>query len=239
MRVVLADVKAREGFVHKDTVVGGYGARMRPFSTVTKWGCAIRKRINDVPSVTMATLGGDPGTTEDTRCAGRRGEVMEGDVALVLSSLVDHQERDAVRRRDARQGREGGLRGSRRVQDAVPLPGPRRFPDLRRAGRGRQAHGRGGDALGVLPEPRDRRPGRDSVPALGPGGRHRRAPGLDQHLLAPHRRLPRAREPQLSGVLHLLPPSDPDEIPRPFRREHRRRAGISLQAVRASLHHLP
>ncbi len=31
MRIVLADLKGTDGFVHKDTVVGGYGARMRGF----------------------------------------------------------------------------------------------------------------------------------------------------------------------------------------------------------------
>jgi anaerobic magnesium-protoporphyrin IX monomethyl ester cyclase len=107
MRVVLADVKAREGFAHKDTVVGGYGARMRPFSTVTKWACAIRKRINDVPSVTMATLGAildDAGH----EVLWTRGPVVEADVALVLSSLVDHKNEtrfaDAMRAKGAKVG---------------------------------------------------------------------------------------------------------------------------------------
>ena len=35
MRIVLADLKGGDGFVSKDTVVGGYGSRLRPFSRVT------------------------------------------------------------------------------------------------------------------------------------------------------------------------------------------------------------
>jgi len=35
MRVVLADLKSTRGFVSKDTVVGGYGSRLEPFSRVT------------------------------------------------------------------------------------------------------------------------------------------------------------------------------------------------------------
>ena len=36
MRVVLADLKSDRGFVNKDTVVGGYGSRLDPFSRVTR-----------------------------------------------------------------------------------------------------------------------------------------------------------------------------------------------------------
>jgi len=36
MRVVLADLKSNRGFVSKDTVVGGYGSRLDPFSRVTR-----------------------------------------------------------------------------------------------------------------------------------------------------------------------------------------------------------
>ena len=36
MRIVLADIKGQRGFVQKDVVVGGYGARLSGFSTLTK-----------------------------------------------------------------------------------------------------------------------------------------------------------------------------------------------------------
>jgi radical SAM superfamily enzyme YgiQ (UPF0313 family) len=107
MRVVLADVKAKEGFAHKDTVVGGYGSRLRPFSKVTRLTCALKKRLNDVPSVTMATLAAILDRAgHEVRWS--RGEVVDGDVALVLSSLVDHKNEgrfaDALRARGVKVG---------------------------------------------------------------------------------------------------------------------------------------
>jgi anaerobic magnesium-protoporphyrin IX monomethyl ester cyclase len=90
MRIVLADIKGTDGFVHKDTIVGGYGARLRAFSTVTRLACFLKKSLNDVPSVTMAYLAAilhEAG--HEVRFT--RGEILDGDVALVLSSLVDHR----------------------------------------------------------------------------------------------------------------------------------------------------
>jgi radical SAM superfamily enzyme YgiQ (UPF0313 family) len=90
MRVVLADLKSSRGFVSKDTVVGGYGSRLEPFTRVTSVISYLKKQFHDVPSVHMAycaailaRAGHDVNWT--------RGEMMDGDVALVLSSLVDHK----------------------------------------------------------------------------------------------------------------------------------------------------
>ena len=105
MRVVLADIEGVQGFVHKDTVVGGYGARMTGFSRVTRIASALRRRLNDVPSITMAYLAGilkDAGhEVRFTRAA-----PLDGDVALVLSSLVDH-------RNETRWARAARARGTR------------------------------------------------------------------------------------------------------------------------------
>jgi radical SAM superfamily enzyme YgiQ (UPF0313 family) len=102
MRVVLADVRAQDGFVHKDTVVGGYGSRLRGFSTVTRWASFLKKRLSDVPSVTLAYLAAilDQAGHE---VHFTREELVEGDVALVLSSLVDH--RNETRWADAMRAR--------------------------------------------------------------------------------------------------------------------------------------
>ena len=110
MRVVLADLKGAGGFVHKDTVVGGYGARLRPLSRVTSLAAALRRRINDVPSITMGYLaailaraGHDVAFTRD--------RVLEGDVALVLSSLVDHRREAAWADQARAQGTRVGFVG--------------------------------------------------------------------------------------------------------------------------------
>src|SRR5437870_1698069 len=54
MRVVLADLESNRGFVSKDTVVGGYGSRLEPFSRVTNFIAYLKKWYHDVPSVHMA-----------------------------------------------------------------------------------------------------------------------------------------------------------------------------------------
>src|SRR6185369_4777415 len=94
MRVVLADLKSNRGFVSKDTVVGGYGSRLDPFSRVTAVMAYLKQQFHDVPSVHMAYIaailaraGHDVSWT--------RGEMVDGDVALVLSSLVDHKNETA------------------------------------------------------------------------------------------------------------------------------------------------
>ena len=56
MRVVLADLKGRNGIVTKDTVVGGYGSRLQPFSKVTHVVGHMKHRFHDVPSVMMGYL---------------------------------------------------------------------------------------------------------------------------------------------------------------------------------------
>jgi hypothetical protein len=56
MRVVLADLKGKTGFVSKDTVVGGYGSRLRPFSRVSAVMATLKRRLHAPPSVQMAYL---------------------------------------------------------------------------------------------------------------------------------------------------------------------------------------
>jgi anaerobic magnesium-protoporphyrin IX monomethyl ester cyclase len=90
MRVVLADLKSDRGFVSKDTVVGGYGSRLDPFSRVTGVIAYLKKQYHDVPSVHMAYSAAILARAgHDVRWT--RGDAVDGDVALVLSSLVDYK----------------------------------------------------------------------------------------------------------------------------------------------------
>src|SRR6266404_3983571 len=94
MRVVLADLKSDRGFVSKDTVVGGYGSRLDPFTRVTSVMAYLKKQFHDVPSVHMAYIAAILARAgHDVRWT--RGAFVEGDVALVLSSLVDHKQETA------------------------------------------------------------------------------------------------------------------------------------------------
>jgi hypothetical protein len=90
MRVVIADLKGRGGFVNKDTVVGGYGSRFQGFSFATRCMERVRRLFQNVPSIHagyLATIFENAG--HDVRVT--REEIIGGDVALVLSSLVDYR----------------------------------------------------------------------------------------------------------------------------------------------------
>src|SRR6478735_6968362 len=107
MRVILADVKSSRGFVSKDTVVGGYGSRLDPFTRVTRVMASLKRRFHDVPSVHLAYMASILARAgHEVKMT--RGELLEGDVALVLSSLVDHKNEtawaDAMRARGVRVG---------------------------------------------------------------------------------------------------------------------------------------
>jgi len=107
MRVVLADVKSDRGFVSKDTVVGGYGSRLDPFSRVTSIITYLKRQFHDVPSVHMAYIAAILARAGHS-VTWTRGELVDGDVALVLSSLVDHKNEtawaDAMRARGVKVG---------------------------------------------------------------------------------------------------------------------------------------
>src|SRR5437870_7935726 len=90
MQIVLADLASADGFVSKDTVAGGYGSRLRPFSRVTRVISTLKQQLHALPSVQLgyiaaicAAAGHDVVYSE--------GEAAEGDVAIVLTSLVDYR----------------------------------------------------------------------------------------------------------------------------------------------------
>jgi radical SAM superfamily enzyme YgiQ (UPF0313 family) len=97
MRVVLADLKSDRGFVSKDTVVGGYGSRLDPFTKVTGWISYVKKQFHDVPSVHMAYIAAllSRAGHEVVWTRGDLDAATGADVALVLSSLVDHKNETA------------------------------------------------------------------------------------------------------------------------------------------------
>jgi len=89
MRVLLVDLPARDGVVSKDTVVGGYGSRLLPFTRVTAVVGALKRGLHDVPSVQLAYVAGVL-AQYGHEVIWSRGELPAADVAIVLSSLVDH-----------------------------------------------------------------------------------------------------------------------------------------------------
>jgi radical SAM superfamily enzyme YgiQ (UPF0313 family) len=118
MRVVLADVRGGSGFVSKDTVAGGYGSRLRPFSRVTRIVTWLKCHFHDVPSVQLASVAALAAAGGHT-VRYTEGPVVDGDLAIVLSSLVDHRREtafaDHLRARGVRVGFVG-LAASRMPQ---------------------------------------------------------------------------------------------------------------------------
>jgi radical SAM superfamily enzyme YgiQ (UPF0313 family) len=111
MRVILADLKSDRGFVSKDTVVGGYGSRLTPFSRVTSVIAYLKRQFHDVPSVHMAYVAAILARAghEVVWTRGEDPDVVDGaDLAIVLSSLVDHKREtawaDAARARGVKVG---------------------------------------------------------------------------------------------------------------------------------------
>jgi anaerobic magnesium-protoporphyrin IX monomethyl ester cyclase len=90
MRIVLADLKGLRGFVSKDTVAAGYGSRLLPFSRTTSILCLIKSWLHDAPSVQMAYLAAIAADAGH-EVVFTRGDQVQGDVAIVLSSLVDYR----------------------------------------------------------------------------------------------------------------------------------------------------
>ena len=93
MRVVLADLRSDRGFVSKDTVVGGYGSRLEPFSRVTGIIARLKKQYHDLPSVHLAYAAAILGRAghDVVRTSGGTAALDGADVALVLTSIVDHR----------------------------------------------------------------------------------------------------------------------------------------------------
>src|SRR6516225_3461619 len=110
MRVVLADLKSDRGFVSKDTVVGGYGSRLEPFTRVTAVISYVKQQFHDVPSVHMAYLAALL-SRAGHEVLWTREELIDGDVALVLSSLVDHKNETAWADRMRARGVKVGFIG--------------------------------------------------------------------------------------------------------------------------------
>ena len=107
MRIVLADLRGRDGFVSKDTVAGGYGSRLRPFSKTTELVSLFKQCTHDVPSVQLAYLAAIAAINGHS-VHSTRDEYVEADVAIILSSLVDFRQETGwargMRKRGVRVG---------------------------------------------------------------------------------------------------------------------------------------
>jgi anaerobic magnesium-protoporphyrin IX monomethyl ester cyclase len=88
MRIILADIKGRTGFVNKDTVAGGYGSRFHGRSRTTRIVEMFRKLYQHLPSLQLGYLAAIFAQAGH-EVAITHNQTMDGDLALILTSIVD------------------------------------------------------------------------------------------------------------------------------------------------------
>ena len=241
MRVVLADLKSNRGFVSKDTVVGGYGSRLDPFSRVTTVMAYLKKTVSRRAERAHGVPRGDPGARRprgelDARRAGRRRRRARAVVARRL------QERDGVGRSDARRAASRSASSAsrrRRCRSCSPITATSSSngePEAARdaAGAGRSSRRASSSASRSTISIRCR--SRAGIWSPRTASRARASSGSSRPVGGGY---PAAREPRLPGVLHLLPAPDPRRLPRALDREHRRRARAAVRPASAAVRHLP
>ena len=106
--IVIADLQGRRGSVSKDTVAGGYGSRFPGDSVTTRFAKNVRRLFFSLPSIHTAYLAAIFAEAGHKVVVTRDDKPIDGDLALVLTSLVDYRhEREwalAARARGMRVG---------------------------------------------------------------------------------------------------------------------------------------
>ena len=230
MRVILADLKSTRGFVNKDTVVGGYGSRLDPFSKTTAIMAYLKRQFHDVPSVHMGYIAAILARAGH-EVIWTRGDLKDGDVALVLSSLVDYKNETAWADQMRARGVKVGFFGitASKMPELFKDHGDFILDGEPEAGVMRIAQGEIPEGIVVSEQINDL----DSIP-FPRWDLVTRAPREVRHSMvvaADRRRLSAAGEPWMPGILHLLPAPDPGGLSRPLDRQHRRRARTPLRPV--------
>jgi anaerobic magnesium-protoporphyrin IX monomethyl ester cyclase len=107
-RIILADLKGRGGYVNKDTVAGGYGSRFQGHSFTTRFEKNARRLLQNLPSIHLGYLASIFARAGHEVLVTRGDKLIEGDLALILTSLVDYRhEREwasAMRKRGTKVG---------------------------------------------------------------------------------------------------------------------------------------
>ena len=106
--VVLADLRAKGGSVSKDTVAGGYGSRFRGDSVTTRFAKNVRRVFLNLPSIHVGYLAAIFSQAGHKVVVTSDHKPIPGDLALVLTSLVDYRHErawgNAARSRGLRVG---------------------------------------------------------------------------------------------------------------------------------------
>src|SRR6059036_2034404 len=90
-RIILADPKGRGGYVNKDTVAGGYGSRFQADSVTTRLEKNFRRILQNLPSIHIGYLAAIFAAAGHEVIVTRDDAPVDGDLAVVLTSLVDYR----------------------------------------------------------------------------------------------------------------------------------------------------
>lgn len=111
-RIILADLKGRRGYVNKDTVAGGYGSRFIGHSFTTRLEKNVRRVLQNLPSIQIGYLAAIFASAGHEVIVTRDDGPLDGDLALVLTSLVDHRHEYAWARAARSRGIKVGFVGT-------------------------------------------------------------------------------------------------------------------------------
>src|SRR6266446_3574798 len=89
--VIIADLRAKHGSVNKDTVAGGYGSRFKGDSVTTRFAKNVRRVLFNLPSIHSGYLAAIFAAAGHQVVITRNDDPIKGDLALVLTSLVDYR----------------------------------------------------------------------------------------------------------------------------------------------------
>ncbi len=90
-QIILADLRGRDGYVNKDTVAGGYGSRFQGHSFMTRFEKNVRRIFQNVPSIHIGYLAAIFAEAGHKVIVTRDDKPVDGDLAIVLTSLVDYR----------------------------------------------------------------------------------------------------------------------------------------------------
>ena len=152
-RIILVDLKGRGGYVNKDTVAGGYGSRFQGHSFTTRFEKNVRQVLQNLPSIHIGYLASIFADAGHEVVITRGDDAVDGDLAIILTSLVDYRHEREWAARARKRGTKAGFVGTAatHLPELFQLYGDFIISGEPEAGAIRIAHGK--DPEGVLSSP--------------------------------------------------------------------------------------
>jgi radical SAM superfamily enzyme YgiQ (UPF0313 family) len=110
--IVIADLRGKHGAVSKDTVAGGYGSRFRGDSVTTRFAKNLRRVFLNLPSIHTGYLAAIFADAGHRVVVTHNDKPVEGDLGLVLTSLVDYRHEREWAIASRRRGMQIGFFGT-------------------------------------------------------------------------------------------------------------------------------